>query len=48
MHFNIELQSTNLGQGYVTSGGIGQRQITIVIEAKSTMYFKYNAQIFGY
>ncbi|XP_055298544.1 uncharacterized protein LOC129566529 [Sitodiplosis mosellana] len=41
-------QSTNLGRGYVTSGGIGQRQVTIIIEAQSTLYFKYNAEIFGY
>ncbi|XP_031628629.1 uncharacterized protein LOC116344295 isoform X2 [Contarinia nasturtii] len=41
-------QSTNIGRGYVTSGGIGQRQITVVIEGNQTLYFKYNAEIYGY
>lgn len=40
-------QSTNEGRGYVSAGGIGQRFIQIVIEAKSTTYFEYNAQIYG-
>jgi len=41
-------QSTNIGQGYVVAGGIGQRAIIIVIEAYSTTYFNYVAEIYGY
>ncbi|XP_001664091.2 uncharacterized protein LOC5578882 [Aedes aegypti] len=41
-------QSSNQGRGYVVSGGIGQRYIQLVIEAYSTSYFQYNAQIYGY
>jgi len=41
-------QSTNIGRGYVTSGGIGQRQITVVIEGNQTLYFKYSSEIYGY
>lgn len=40
-------QSTNKGRGYVSSGGIGKRSIQIVIEAKKTTYFEYNASIYG-
>lgn len=41
-------QSSNQGRGYVVSGGVGQRYIQLVIEAYSTSYFQYNAQIYGY
>lgn len=40
-------QSTNLGRGYVAAGGIGQRFIQVVIEARGTTYFQYNALIYG-
>lgn len=40
-------QSSTLGRGYVTGGGIGQRYIQIVIEAQSTTYFGYSAYIYG-
>ena len=40
-------QSSNVGDGYVVSGGIGQRQIGFVIEAKSSTYFRYDAFIYG-
>ncbi|XP_055601393.1 uncharacterized protein LOC129750164 [Uranotaenia lowii] len=40
-------QSSNIGKGYVVAGGIGQRFIHLVIEAHSTQYFTYNAQIYG-
>lgn len=42
------LQSSGLGRAYVTSGGIGYRQITIVVEANNTTYFRHNSQIYGY
>lgn len=45
---NFQLQSSNVGQGYVIDGGIGQRRITVVIEALKTSYFRYNSQIYGY
>uniref|UniRef100_A0A023EG78 Putative secreted salivary protein n=1 Tax=Aedes albopictus TaxID=7160 RepID=A0A023EG78_AEDAL len=43
----IVKQSSNLGKGYVVSGGIGQRFIHLMIEAYSTTYFNYSVQIFG-
>ncbi|EAT33832.1 AAEL013895-PA [Aedes aegypti] len=43
----IVKQSSNLGKGYVVSGGIGQRFIHLNIEAYSTNYFTYTVQIFG-
>lgn len=44
----IILQSTKLGHGYVVSGGAGQRQITVVVEAKETMFFRIKSEIYGY
>lgn len=41
-------QSLNLGRAFVTSGGIGQRQIAITIEAPKTSVFRQNVQIYGY
>ncbi|XP_058833278.1 uncharacterized protein LOC131691092 [Topomyia yanbarensis] len=41
-------QSSNLGQGYVVAGGVGQRYIQIVIQAFQTTYFNYVAQVYGY
>ncbi|XP_031628578.1 uncharacterized protein LOC116344250 [Contarinia nasturtii] len=41
-------QSTNKGRGYIISGGIGQRQLTVLIEADQTLYFKFSAEIYGY
>lgn len=41
-------QSSNLGRGYVTSGGIGQRQISITIEANKTTIFRETTQLYGY
>ncbi|XP_001237263.3 uncharacterized protein LOC4576160 [Anopheles gambiae] len=41
-------QSTTQGRGYVVSGGVGQRQIRLVIEAYSTLYFSYTAAIYGF
>nr|AYV99543.1 venom polypeptide [Dolopus genitalis] len=41
-------QTSNIGTAYVTSGGIGQRHISIVLEAKRTFRFSYRAAIYGY
>nr|ABI20163.1 14.5 kDa salivary protein [Phlebotomus duboscqi] len=40
-------QTSNLGNGYVLYGGIGQRQIGILIEARNTYTFSYIAEIYG-
>lgn len=40
-------QSTNVGRGFVVAGGLGQRNIKVVIEAKGTTYFEQHSQIFG-
>lgn len=40
-------QSSNLGQAYVTDGGIGENRITIVVEAQNTTIFRHRARIFG-
>lgn len=46
--FPCLFQSSFLGQAYIVAGGVGQRQIAIVIEARQTLYFSYRASIFGY
>lgn len=48
IHTIFALQSTQLGRAYIVSGGIGQRRISVVIEAQSTLVFNYRATIFGY
>lgn len=40
-------QSSNIGQAYVTSGGVNQHFIQIVIEARVTNYFNYAAFFYG-
>ncbi|XP_055711294.1 uncharacterized protein LOC129806611 [Phlebotomus papatasi] len=40
-------QTSNLGRVYTTSGGIGQRSIVFVVEARSTLQFNYNVDIYG-
>uniref|UniRef100_A0A7G3AZV4 Putative transcription activator mbf2 n=1 Tax=Lutzomyia longipalpis TaxID=7200 RepID=A0A7G3AZV4_LUTLO len=40
-------QTSNQGRGYVLNGGIGQRFISIIIEANNTLNFSYNAEIYG-
>ncbi|XP_055298351.1 uncharacterized protein LOC129566440 [Sitodiplosis mosellana] len=44
----ITEQSSNLGSAYIVSGGVGTRRISVVIEAKQTLYWQYRASIFGY
>jgi Transcription activator MBF2 len=41
-------QASAVGRAYIVSGGIGQRNIQVVVEGKSTNYFNYTAQIYGY
>ncbi|XP_064538389.1 uncharacterized protein LOC135428366 [Drosophila montana] len=40
-------QDNSEGNAYVVAGGIGQRFISIVVEAKQTENFAYQAQYFG-
>ncbi|CAD7091658.1 unnamed protein product [Hermetia illucens] len=40
-------QSSSLGEAYIVSGGVGKRNIAIVVEARSTTYFRYAAQVYG-
>lgn len=40
-------QSSNIGQAYVTYGGINQHYIQIVVEARVTSYFNYAAFFYG-
>lgn len=40
-------QDNNDGIAYVVAGGIGQRFISIVVEAQQTESFAYQAQYFG-
>ncbi|XP_067641397.1 uncharacterized protein [Eurosta solidaginis] len=40
-------QASNDGNAYVTAGGIGQRSISIVLDASKTTFFSYNVQYFG-
>ncbi|XP_050072987.1 uncharacterized protein LOC126561081 [Anopheles maculipalpis] len=41
-------QSSSTGRGYIVSGGVGQRNIRLVIEAYNTLFFNYNAAIYGW
>lgn len=36
------------GRGYVTSGGIGQRYIQIVVEAWNTAFIRYDYSLYGF
>ncbi|KAH8362453.1 hypothetical protein KR200_011218 [Drosophila serrata] len=40
-------QDSNDGSAYVVAGGIGQRFISIVVEASNTRNFSYQAQYYG-
>ncbi|KAH8250660.1 hypothetical protein KR038_010757 [Drosophila bunnanda] len=40
-------QDSNDGSAYVVAGGIGQRFISIVLEASNTRNFSYQAQYYG-
>lgn len=40
-------QSSDIGNAYVVSGGIGQRFISMVVEAKQTSFFEFDAKVFG-
>ena len=40
-------QSSNNGRGFVTSGGVKQHSIQIVIETPFTTYFNYAAMFYG-
>lgn len=40
-------QSSNIGQAYVTYGGVGQHYIQIVIDTRVTTYFNYAAFFYG-
>lgn len=41
-------QSSSTGRGYIVSGGVGQRNIRLIIEAYNTLFFNYNAAIYGW
>ncbi|XP_031627889.1 uncharacterized protein LOC116343792 [Contarinia nasturtii] len=41
-------QSSSLGRGLVSSGGIGQRQISITIDALKTLHFRQNTYVYGF
>lgn len=44
----VNFQSSNYGNAYIDSGGIGETHITIVIEAYNTRWFRYIFAIHGY
>lgn len=43
----INQDDGTFGRGYVVSGGIGQRNIKIVVEAWNTAFIRYDFTIFG-
>lgn len=47
MQVFITQDDGTFGKGYVVSGGIGQRNIRIIVEAWNTSYVKYDYSIFG-
>lgn len=40
-------QSNSNGKAYVTSGGIGQTSIVVVVEAYKTYYFDFYSWVYG-
>lgn len=40
-------QTSNFGQAYVIKGGLHQRSIAIVVEAYTTNFLNYDAQVYG-
>lgn len=42
------MQSGNLGGVHVIAGGIGQWNITLVVEAQKTLYSRIQAELFGF
>jgi Transcription activator MBF2 len=44
----ITQDNGTFGRGYVTSGGVGQRYVNVVVEAWNTAYFRYDYSLFGY
>lgn len=44
--FDIQFQTSYQSRAFLASGGIGQSQITIIVEAKSTLYFICNGKIY--
>lgn len=47
VQIDVNDQSNDLGRGVIVAGGVGQRNIQLVVEAKSTMFFEHRAAIFG-
>ncbi|XP_055533960.1 uncharacterized protein LOC129723645 [Wyeomyia smithii] len=41
------VQSSSLGKAYIVRGGIGQRFVSVIVEAYSTSFFNYTAMIYG-
>ena len=41
-------QSSDIGNAYVVSGGIGQRFISMIVEAKQTNFFEFTTKVYGY
>lgn len=41
-------QNSKLGNAFLTKGGIGQRQISVKIEAKHTTFLYYRVVTYGY
>ncbi|XP_062557819.1 uncharacterized protein LOC134222675 [Armigeres subalbatus] len=41
-------QSSELGDFYVISGGVGEQFIEMIIGAYATNYFQYSVQVYGY
>lgn len=40
-------QSSSIGKAYIISGGVNKRNIIIVLEANATIYFSYDASLYG-
>ncbi|XP_053688761.1 uncharacterized protein LOC128737994 [Sabethes cyaneus] len=41
------VQSSSLGKAYLVRGGIGQRFVSLLVQAFSTTFFNYTAVIYG-
>lgn len=41
------LQTSNVSNAYIINGGIGQRYISVVVEASNTLVFNHKSLVFG-
>lgn len=43
----LKFQTSNLGSASATAGGVGQRSVSIVVQAQKTIQYRSTAAIYG-